>query len=417
MARSSISVFAVSRTGNRGAASMLESAIDNLSPGENGCDFNVFTVYPRDDAEFPKTGHVTLFDGTPASLVFRIIPFCILYRLLSAVGIKLRPESMTPGMKALVLSDAVVIIGGTTFSDAQLFKIPYNAACLLPAVILGKRSMMYSQTMGPMKKRFNRALSGFLLPKITTVVARGSGSLENVLALGLENAVYFADSAFTLRVPDETVKRIRERYAPMLEGRKVVGISVNSIVEGKCNKLGIDHNGSFVSLIEYLRGKGYFILMVPHSMRKKSRLRHNNDLYTVDDIMKRLSSTDGIHIVREPYDCKELRVIVGLADYYVASRFHSMISALCAGVPVLVFGWGFQKYREVLEEFDLERYCHQGRELSGENLIRGFEDVVSGGAEIVKKIDANLPRVVESSMKMHETARKLCIGEAGSGSR
>ena len=395
---------------------MLESAIDNLSPGDDGCDFNVFTVYPRDDTAFPKTEHVTLFNGSPAALIFRIIPFCLVYRLLSSMGVRMRREFQAPDLKALVLSDAVLIIGGTTFSDAQLFKIPYNAACLLPAIILGKRSMMYSQTMGPMKKGFNRAVSRHLLSKITKVVARGSGSLENVLDLGLKNAVYFTDSAFTLKVPDETVRRIRELYAPMLEGRKVVGISVNSIVEGKCKKLGIDHNGSFAALIEYLRERGYFILMVPHSMRIKSRLRHNNDLYTVDDIMKRLSSTDGIHIVREPYDCKELRVVVGLADYYVASRFHSMISALCSRVPVVVFDWGFQKYREVLEEFGLERYCRQGRELSGDNLISGFEDVVAHGKEIIKKIDANMPRVVESSMKMHETARKMCMGETGSQS-
>jgi len=154
MARSSISVFAVSRTGNRGAASMLESAIDNLAFGEDGCDFNVFTVYPEDDSEFPGTPGVTLYNGTPGNLVLKIIPLCLLHRFLSLFRIRLSGPGA--GMKALFSSDAVLIIGGTTFSDRQPVKIAYNVACLLPAVILGKRSMMYSQTLGPFRKWYNR---------------------------------------------------------------------------------------------------------------------------------------------------------------------------------------------------------------------------------------------------------------------
>jgi colanic acid/amylovoran biosynthesis protein len=408
MTKRALSVFAVSRTGNRGAVSMLESAIDNLVSGENGCTFNVFTVYPRDDAKLQATPGVNLLDGTPVNLALKIIPLCMLYRMLRACGIKLAASAFGTELKALIASDAVLIIGGTTFSDAQPLKILYNVICLLPAIVLGKRSMMYSETLGPFKKWYNRIAGKMFLPRITVVAPRGSESLANVLSLGLRNARYFADSAFTLHVPQETVDRIRERYADMLKGRSVVGISVNSIVEEKCKKLGIDHNGSFAALIRYLREKGYFVLLVPHSMRLKSKLRHNNDLYTVADILELLTSPEGIHVVKEPYDCKELRVVVGLADYYVASRFHSMISALCTNVPVVVFGWGYQKYREVLEEFGLERYCYDGRELSGDNLIRGFEDIVRDGEEIRMKIQNNLPRVRASSALNHTMARRLC---------
>lgn len=408
MARSTVSVFAVSRTGNRGAASMVESAIDNLVDGESGCNFNVFTVYPRDDAQVPPTPNVKLFNGTPVNLAFKLIPLCALDRMLSILKIKIPMGALGKDMKALKSSDAILIIGGTTFSDAQPLKIAYNVACLLPAILLGKRSMMYSQTLGPFKKWFNRLAGKTLMPKISVVVPRGSGSLANARSLGLRNAVYFTDSAFTLRVSQETVERITKRYSPMLAGQTVVGVSVNSIVEEKCRKLGVDHNGSFASLIQYLQEKGYFVLFVPHSMRERSKSRHNNDLFTVADILDMLSSTEGIHVINEPYNCKELRVVVGLADFYVASRFHSMISALCTGVPALVYGWGFQKYREVLEEFNLEQYCHEARELSAENLIRGFEEIIRDQDEIRVKISENLPRVRESSAQMHDVARRLC---------
>jgi polysaccharide pyruvyl transferase WcaK-like protein len=407
LARSIVSVFAVSRTGNRGAASMLESAIDNLAKGDDGCDFNVFTVYPRDDARVPPTPHVTLYNGTPLNLVLKLIPLCLLARILMTLRIKPPASALGAEMRAIFESGAVLIIGGTTFSDAQILKITYNIACLLPAILLGKRSMMYSQTLGPFRKPFNRVMAKFFLPKVTLIVPRGLGSMKNVTNIGLHNTHYYTDSAFSLNVPHEVERRIRERYAHMIEGRTVVGISVNSIVEKKCRARGIDHNGAFIELIRYLRERGYFILLVPHSMRERSKLRHNNDLFTVADIVAELPTTEGIHVVDDPYDCKELRVVVGLADYYVASRFHSMISALCTGVPVLVYGWGYQKYREVLEEFDLVPYCHDGRELTGKNLIDGFEEIVRDGEKIKALIRENFPRVAASSREMHETARRL----------
>ena len=87
-------------------------------------------------------------------------------------------------MKALFSCDAVLIIGGTTFSDEQPLKIAYNVACLMPAVILRKRSMMYSQTLGPFKKWYNRLAGRMVLPRVSVVVARGRESLENVRGIG-----------------------------------------------------------------------------------------------------------------------------------------------------------------------------------------------------------------------------------------
>lgn len=400
--------FAVSRTGNRGAVSMLESAIDHLTSDEHPGEFQVFTVYPKADRALPKTPHVHLQDGTPRSLVLRLIPLSILYRLAKAFRLQVPVERWGSGMAALVQSDVCLMIGGTTFSDAQLIKVIYNVACTLPAMILGKPIMWYSQTLGPFKNPLNRLAARFCLSRADFVVPRGPGSLAAVRELDLPVPVeYFADSAFSLVVPEETEREIRERYAPMLDGKTVVGISINSIVEEKCQAIGIDHHGAWLEFIQYLQDQGYFILMIPHSMRQNNASRHNNDLISVAEIMERLPSREGIHVVDEPYDSKALRVVVGLADYYVASRFHSMISALCNAVPVSVFGWGYQKYREVLHDFELEDYCHDASELSGENLIASFEAIKRDGDSIRERMQRNFPAVRASSMRNHLTAWSL----------
>jgi hypothetical protein len=74
-----------------------------------------------------------------------------------------------------------------------------------------------------------------------------------------------------------------------------------------------------------------------------------------------------------------------------------------------VFGWGFQKYREVLQEFELQDYCHDAAELSRETLISGFEAVVRDERLIKERIEKNLPKVRRSSAMNHETTWQLYL--------
>jgi polysaccharide pyruvyl transferase WcaK-like protein len=142
-------------------------------------------------------------------------------------------------------------------------------------------------------------------------------------------------------------------------------------------------------------------------MRIGKTSSHNNDLLLVENILSLLPSRTGIHIVAEPYDSKELRVIVGLADYYMASRFHSMISALCEAVPVAVFGWGYHKYWEVLQEFDLGDYCWGASELSLDQLWSAFQRLVADSDAMREKMRVHLPAVQQSSMQNHEMVWRL----------
>lgn len=407
------SAFAVSLTGNRGAVSMLESAIDHLTSLDHHGYVNVFTVYPKEDKKIMPIPRVSVFDGTPINLICRIIPLAMLYRLLTIVGIKVPKDFFGKAMEALITTDVCLMIGGTTFTDAQPIKIFYNVLCLLPAIIMKKKSMMYSQTMGPFNSHINRYLARWAFSKMDFIVPRGQSSYQNVAGLNLKTPFEnFADSAFTLQVPEEIEDRIYSKYKNLIHEKKVVGISMNSIVQEKCELLGIDHDGAWVTLFQYLFEHDYFVFIIPHSMRIGSKSRHNNDLLVVDKIMNNFPDTKKYIVVREPYSCKELRAVVGLMDYYIASRFHSMISCLCKGVPVLVYGWGFQKYQEVMRDFGLEQYCHDASELTGYSMISGFEEIVRESESIKKKCMQNLPTVKLSSQKNHDTAWQLAKYEA-----
>lgn len=402
----SFSTFADSLTGNRGAVSMLISAIDNLSTKSKDLQINIYSVYPKTDKKICLDSNIKVFNGTPLNLIFIIIPICIIKKILSNYLISIPKVFIPKSLDDLFQTKIILIIGGTTFTDSQLFKIPYNVACILPSIILNKKSIMYSQTLGPFNNSFNKILAKIILKRVTLVIARGKYSYTNLKEIGLKNITYCTDSAFSMIIPDKVRERIKNKYI-FLSNQKLVGISTNSIVEKKCKRYSIDHNQIWIKFIKYLLKKGYTILLIPHSIKSGSNKKHNNDLPTLKKIYESLPIRENVYLIDEDYNPKELRIVVSLCDMYIASRFHSMISCLAEAVPVLVTGWGYHKYIEVLEEFDLQDYYLSFKDLNLNSLIKGFDNLVLNNELIRSKINRNLKRVIISSKKNHDLSWQI----------
>jgi len=399
--------FAVPLTGNRGSVSMLTSMADSLFRHDPACRINVFTYYPRKERNLPHPEHMRIHNGGPFNLAFKLVPLCMCYRIAKALGLSIPDRWWGEEMQALIDTDVCLWIGGTTFNDSKLYKVPWNVASCLPGILLGKKCLFASQTMGPFRNPLNRWPARYCLSRADFIAPRGQGSLDQVHSLGYSKAEHLADLAFSLDVSSDVRQTIQERYRGIGDGRPLVGVSVNTIVENACLRHGIPHNRIWAEFIAWLRQEGYHVLVIPHSMRQGARGKHNNDLLTVANILAMLPDRAHITVIDEPYGCKELREVVGLADYYVASRFHSMISALCTEKPVLVIGWGYQKYREVMSVFELDDYCFDASQLTLALLQEGFRRLVNDADTIRERIRRNLPAVRASSLRNAEEAVRL----------
>jgi len=400
-----ISTFGVPMSGNKGSASMLQGILDSLPAEIGDVTFNVFTYYPKIDIKLNKAKNVNVLSGTPLSLALYLIPVSFIIYLMGKIKIKLPGRVYGRGVRELIESDIIIEAGGTTFKDEKLVKILFNVACLLPGILLQKKVIKYSQTMGPFKKAFNRIAARSILPKLELIIARGRYSENNLKGVGLKNCTYCADASFSMDISDREMNVFMlgefEKINKSKRDRLVVGVSPNCIVEGYCRKNHINHAEIFGSFINYLITKGFFVVLIPHSYRPYTKMKHNNDRLTVKEICNYISDKDSFYAVKKDYNCKELRVLIGMMDYYVASRFHSMISALATGVPVIVVGWGQQKYLEVMEEFELEKYCFGFDILKkgAQGLVMQFERMIQDEEIIKEKISKNLPEIIASSKK------------------
>ena len=67
----------------------------------------------------------------------------------------LLPRSLQRPFRELAECDLVCLVGGTTFEDSMLFKVPWNAMAAWPAMLTRRNYIMLSQTLGPFERRLN----------------------------------------------------------------------------------------------------------------------------------------------------------------------------------------------------------------------------------------------------------------------
>lgn len=393
-------------SGNNGSASMLFGLVDSISKELKDVRFNVFSYYANKDRKINKYKNVYIYSGSPLTLLTHIVPITFLILIIRKLGSKTPKFFMTREVNALSTSDLILDVGGTTFNDAKQYKAIFSILCILPGIFLGKKQIKISQTIGPFNKFFNRLMAKMFLPKLDLIIGRGRDSESCLRKLGLNNVTFRTDASFTMKIGEDKIPRMEKEYRPLFKGRKVVGIAPNSIVESHCIKKGKDHAKLYATFIDYVISKNYFVLLIPHSIRFNTKSRHNNDIYTIRAIYEKVNKKYCLKI-EEDYDAREFRALIGLTDFFIASRFHSMISALAMQVPLNVYGWGFHKYSEVMQEFELEKNVFDYNELEVERMMERFNELVRNKNYVISKIRANLPRVIESSQTHAELIKTI----------
>lgn len=353
-----LATFAVPLSGNKGSASMTLGLIDAFEEAGIPAEFAIFSYYPKRDGIIAESLNkpVSVHPGHPKHLAFQLLPMIVLNKIAPF----LVPRKWKDHIRALQEADLVLLVGGTTFADSMLFKVPWNVLAALPGYMLGRPTVFLSQTIGPTQRRLNRSSARWTLKRAIDVHGRGRQSEAYVKKIGIEHARYFPDLSFTMAVPDFGLV---VRQYPILQAaqeiiaadeRKLVGVAPNSIVRAKAAKRGIDYVDFVTSVIGEILAQGMTPILIPHSYREDAAKEHNNDRSLCASVLERLGSRrEQTLYVDADLPSPALRSLIGRLHLLVASRFHSMVSALAMGVPPITYGWGGHKYSEVLDEFGL----------------------------------------------------------------
>lgn len=111
-------------------------------------------------------------------------------------------------------------------------------------------------------------------------------------------------------------------------------------------------------------------------------LAHSSDDKRVCDQIKSMYADNvGVRVINESLDSVEFSNIVPKYDFFIASRYHSIVHAYKKAVPCLVFGWAV-KYADLTNDFSQGSYCFDVRkkidvsevEKQLENLAKNFKE-------------------------------------------
>ncbi len=405
MKKITIAITAASYSGNKGSAAMLQSSICQLRE-VYGSRLHIYlmSVYPAQDRMQCPHDFVTIIPAQPQRLLFLTLPCAVGYRLFSwcppfrALFLKNRM------VRAYAASDLVVDESGIAFSDSRSFVMnTYSFVCAAIPLLTGAPLVKYAQALGPFENRFNRTLAKAILPKAELVIARGRGSYQHLLSIGLkERARLYADGAFTMRPDEKAEQRARETCAAW--PGQTVGCAVSSVVAKRCRKAGMDYGGIMARFLLRLAERGYYVWMFANAARTGSKKQHNNDLPIGDAICKKYRRLAPAHLAdrllwdRREMDAEEISACIARCRLFISSRFHAMVFALGRQVPVMLIGWG-HKYQEVMEQFGLEDYTVDFSQANMQKLSECFASLERDQEQIRAKIARRLPAVKKSSAR------------------
>lgn len=399
-----IAITAASYSGNKGAAAMLQSSIRQLHDryGER-LNIHLMSVYPSEDRKQIPWDFIKIVPCKPEQLLFVAFPLAVLYKLFSWCPPVKKLLLKNKILKAYSQTDAVLDEAGISFVDSRGFVMnTYAFVCAAVPMLVGTPVMKYSQAMGTFHSFTNRFLAKWILPKMKLICARGEGTLENLRSIGVEENVRLcADGAFTMADDERCNAMVEEvcgQDAFYRDAERLVGLSISSVVEKKCKKLGIDYKGIMITFIERLNQAGYKVLIIANGARIGSQKPRNNDLMICDAVYEGVKDKELVRWYHREMEAEEIRAYIGKCRFLVASRFHAMIGALEKKVPVLLVGWS-HKYQEVLDFFKLGQYAIDFSNLTADSLEQEFQKFVKCEDEIRGKIEENYDAVMESSRK------------------
>lgn len=391
-------------SGNKGAAAMLESAVQTLGRRFAGSQFTLLSYLPTErERDLNPYKNLNVLKASPLYLGLVINPLALCYRLLPPLRSVIRKNKQ---IDALVSADILLDQGGITFVDGREKFLLYNIASILPALFLKTKVVKCAQALGPFKNPINHLAAKTFLPKMTAIISRGSITDTYLKDLGLTNVSSGADYAFLLELTGKEKDTAARYYPKQFFGGEVVGISPSVVMQKKVAASGKDYIGILTEFITWLNSKGKRVVIIPHSVRGDTNKTHNNDLLLCRQLYAGIAQKEDCLLIDQELSSQQLRAIIGKCNFFVASRFHAMVSSLAMQVPTLVIGWS-HKYTEVLEMFELEEWAFGQEKLTQQYLQQRFSRLVQNETRVRGLLKKNLPVVKELAQKQVEVITEI----------
>lgn len=256
-------------------------------------------------------------------------------------------------------ADLVVSVPGNMFLSTGKFGWNFLAAALQVALAHWSKKPVYvlPQSIGPLKRGWERKLLGSIFGRARRVYLRDQISLRLAEEIGLPDALisYAPDPAFALpgENPSEALDLL-SRYGYLNDGSNI-GATIISPMGRFLDRQALENYYlTFASLLEQMTAELPARVFLFNQVTGPTA--QEDDRRAVEKVLQKVTrGASQIHWVNEILAPAMLKACYGQMQLFIGSRLHSGIFALSMGVPTVFIGY-LTKTRGVMEALNLESW-------------------------------------------------------------
>lgn len=404
---------------NRGDAAILEGMKHSLLAVFPSASLTVFAYQPHTVRIINNLqSQKVLVEGmTLFSTKFLFFMFLV---CLEKVGLFRRIIKFLLGrykknqLKYYFEADLVISVGGAHLNDNYKIHLLGRLFGLWFAKALGKKVIVYSQSLGPFSQATYRILAKIIFEKLDVISVRDEDSKTILKNLGVRKPpiVVTADAAFAMNLDlnQEELKLLQNKIVaegdPFIQKDLTVSISLRDWPWGELKNE--DYLEVFAKFIDWLiETKNASIVLC--STCTGFGGYHMDDRVQGFYLKERVKKKENVYIFENEYKPKELANIYGKVGVHIGTRMHSCILAMLAGTAVIPIAYE-QKTRGLMRPISLDHLVVEYDQLSVGILIERFNEIfnnldkyqslVRDGVEILKAKTSLNERMLQDLMKV-----------------
>ena len=329
--------------------------------------------------------------------------YSLLVLLFLKIGITL---PLNKEKKAVIESyrkaDVVVIPGGHFFTSFNsLINNFSHYYALRFAQILGKKTMVYSQTIGPFYDNFSgrieRRMGIRVLSKSDIVTVREEDSLK---CYSGSNVRMTAETVFLEPVEKREVNI--SQYINNSDSSLIIGCTIHHIYF-KHFFSKVDYVSKMVDIFNSILSEcDCHLLIIP----MEDNIKAGGDRPIIKEMMGLVEKKERIHMVTDDLDSMDTANIISKTDLFIGTKTHSIVYGLKTSTPTISISYQ-QKSTEFMKMFDMERYAIPLKDLNTNTFMSIFRNVLKDRDVIKTHLTVKYPEIQRAAEENNKLLLEL----------
>ena len=283
-------------------------------------------------------------------------------------------------------ADLIVPVGGGYIRSRKGFVARFNIPLLLHPLllgfILGKLTVLYSQSIGPFHNKFEEWMAAYVLKRMTLILLREDISIALLARIGVvHNTARAIDSGFLLEGKGEVNIRGRYKIPP---DKLLVGVTVRSWLSGESQ---VAYEKAVAAALDNLAETAdAHIIFIP----QVTAVKGDDDRVVSRRVHKLMHFKESATVVNDEPDHHQIKAMYGNLDILLGTRFHSVIFSLTSFVPVLAIEYE-HKTSGIMRDLQLENWVVKIEDVTAKMLTKRLHRLIKTQQKYRKHLNRQLP--------------------------